>query len=432
MLINLVDITCYIFDLFILIITFDSILHERKKIPKIIYFSFLSVIEIILYIYSYLSVMIPPAIYSFATPIVSVITIFIASFLYNTIFIHRIFVTLILQVFFSIAERLAYEMLILTNLNIVENNPEQVEIMGLLLSKCITFIFVMVMNIIARHKKNSYTIQYTCLVLFMPLITVFVLYVVPLPANNSVLTLPMYTIAMTGLLFANVVNFFLLNQTLSINSLKETTEKLNRQLSIQADNYQLLSSAYRNTRSAIHDTKKHFFYIQECINAKQYDLINPYIKNSIDVLETSYNRINTGNLVIDSFVSNYMNISNEHGIEFIPDIQVQNYRIPTEDFDLCIIIGNLLENCLHAVNIITAGYKKIIEIHIFYANEMFIINTINNYETNSLKKDEPLYHGYGLKNIENITKKYSGTFSTFTEEDYYYAVCSIPLPDDMK
>lgn len=432
MLINMVDISCYVFDLFILVIAFDSILQEKRNMSCILYFACLGGIEIILYLYSLCETLIPSDIYSFTTPVVSIITIFVAGFLYYSPVTNRIFVTLILQVFFSIAERVAYEMLIITNLDVIENNPEQAQIMGLLLSKCITFIFIMIMTIVVRRRRHSYTIPYTCLVLFLPLVTVFVLYVVPLPANNSALTLPMYAIAMTCLLFANVVNFFLLNRTLTINALKETREKLDHQLTIQADNYRLLSAAYRNTRSAIHDTKKHFFYIQECVKNQKYDMINPYIKNSIDALESSYNRINTGNLVIDSFVSNYMNIAYEQNIEFTPDIQVQNYRIPVEDFDLCIIIGNMLENCFHAVNNITETCTKTIEVHIFYANEMLVINTKNNFRSTDTTRDESLYHGYGLKNIENTVQKYKGTFSTFTEEGYFYAVCTVPLPNEMK
>lgn len=430
MLVTLVDISCYIFDLFILIIAFNSILQEKRIISTIKFFAFLIGTEVILYIYSLSGNMLPDDIYSFVTPIVSIITIFGATFLYYSPITHRIFLTLVLQVFFSIAERLAYEILVITNQDIINNNPEQAMIMGLLLSKCITFIFVMIMNIAVRFKKHTYTIQYTCLVLFLPLVTIFVLYVVPLPANNSVLTLPLYTIAMTCLLFANAVNFFLLNQTLTINTLKDTKEKLNEQLTIQADNYQLLSSAYRSTRSAIHDTKKHFFYIQECVNTKKYDLINPYIKSSIDVLDASYSRINTGNLVIDSFVSNYINIANEQNIEFISDIRVQNYRIPIKDFDLCIIIGNMLENSLHAVSGINNDVTKLIEVHMYYANEMLVINTKNNYESTNIK-EHSLYHGYGLQNIYNITQKYNGTFTTFIEDNYFYAVCSVPLPDDM-
>lgn len=103
-------------------------------------------------------------------------------------------------------------------------------------------------------------------------------------------------------------------------------------------------------------------------------MINPYIKESIDVLEASYNLINTGNLVIDSFVSNYIAIAKEQNIEFISDIRVQNYRIPIKDFDLCVIIGNMLENSLHAVNEINSN-NKLIEIHMYYANEMMVINT---------------------------------------------------------
>ena len=65
----------------------------------------------------------------------------------------------------------------------------------------------------------------------------------------------------------------------------------------------------------------------------------------------------------------------------------------------------------------------------YYANEMMVINTKNNYVSNNHSKDDALYHGYGLQNIDIITQKYNGTFTTFIEDDYYYAVCSVPLTE---
>lgn len=60
-------------------------------------------------------------------------------------------------------------------------------------------------------------------------------------------------------------------------------------------------------------------------------------------MEQHYIRINTGNLVIDAFVSNYMTIAQNDNIHFDTKIQIIPSRIPTDDYDPCIIIGNLLD-----------------------------------------------------------------------------------------
>ena len=99
----------------------------------------------------------------------------------------------------------------------------------------------------------------------------------------------------------------------------------------------------------MHDTKKHYFYIEECVKKGNYDVIEDYLKKSMEDIEQSYNRINTGNLVIDAFVSNHMSIAEKENIEFRTDIQVSLSNIQIDDYDFSIILGNLLDNCLNAV-----------------------------------------------------------------------------------
>ena len=54
-----------------------------------------------------------------------------------------------------------------------------------------------------------------------------------------------------------------------------------------------------------------------------------------------------GNLVIDSFVGYCMNITTELGIRFETNIQIDQSAIPVDDYDLSIIIGNLLDNSIN-------------------------------------------------------------------------------------
>ena len=91
-------------------------------------------------------------------------------------------------------------------------------------------------------------------------------------------------------------------------------------------------------------------YINDCIHNENYDAVIPYLESSLEELNSSYSRINTGNLVIDSFVSNYLLLSEDNGIDFKPDLQIDSSLIPIKDYDLSIVLGNLLDNAINACN----------------------------------------------------------------------------------
>ncbi len=95
-----------------------------------------------------------------------------------------------------------------------------------------------------------------------------------------------------------------------------------------------------------------------------YDVIEDYLKKSMEDIEQSYNRINTGNLVIDAFVSNHMSIAEKENIEFRTDIQVSLSNIQIDDYDFSIILGNLLDNCLNACREIQVPAPRQIEVSI--------------------------------------------------------------------
>lgn len=118
--------------------------------------------------------------------------------------------------------------------------------------------------------------------------------------------------------------------------------------------------------------------------------------------ETTYVKINAGNLVIDSFLSNYITVAKNEGIQINTDINIHPDQIPVNDYDLCVILGNLLDNSLEACRHINIPDSRYINIRI-YVNDHnnFIIHTANTYCRNadSEKSKHNLQHDFGLANI---------------------------------
>lgn len=197
---------------------------------------------------------------------------------------------------------------------------------------------------------------------------------------------------------------------------------MQQQITFQTDKYQQLSAAYRKSRSIVHDTKKHYFSIQSHIKNMEFDKLDEYLKSAITDLENTYAKINTGNLVIDAFVSSYLDIAAEEGIQFDTDIHVDPDRIPVKDYDLCVILGNLLDNSLQACHKIVPPLKRRIQVQLYIdANDTFIIHLGNTIPPKTDEKNDAtdsLIHGYGLENVKSITEAYHGMYSTIADQTY--------------
>ena len=197
------------------------------------------------------------------------------------------------------------------------------------------------------------------------------------------------------------------------HDLRERHQILTYQLKAQKEKYAQISSSYRETRRIVHDTKKHYLAIDSHIEKEQYTKLREYLKEALYDLDNTYSKINTGNLVIDALVSNSVNIANERGIVMEYDIHIDKDIIKTDDYDLSIIIGNLLENAINACSDSIVKDKPKLQLTIFTDNDNNLVFKLKNPIPASKKSSDSetnLYHGYGLENVKNTVSKLNGTY----------------------
>ena len=72
---------------------------------------------------------------------------------------------------------------------------------------------------------------------------------------------------------------------------------------------------------------------------------------------------NSGNIVIDSLIGYWYVVAQEAGIDFTADICIP-MKMPFKGADICLILGNLLENSVEAAQ--KADIKKYIRIKMKY------------------------------------------------------------------
>ncbi len=300
------------------------------------------------------------------------------------------------------------------------------------------FSFLIVSIICAIHIKpdRKISLEHGLLICSTPVFSIFLLLTFPYTAIVSTESNFRTLFAIVIILSMNITNHILLNDITKQGMLKETIQNQNRQLSFQSEKFLQLSNAYKDTRSVIHEFKRYNSYILACIDNYEYENIRDFIQNSNIELEKRYVKINTGNLVIDTLMTNYESLSLENKIEYAKEIIIDKDDIPLNDYDLCIILGNLLDNSFDAAsrwnNQIGSynGFK--IEVKILTKEKFFVVYVSNtfNVSENPTHNQYDLTHGYGIENVKNIVKKYSGVYFQKKEDGKYVTTVSIPILRD--
>lgn len=428
-------ILAYIFDIFILIFFLNGILEKRKYNirPYIFYGAFL-VMEIVLFLNEMITSHMSPKASLLLTSCVSLVTTFLLTFLYEASLRHRIFTTLSFQILAGFGEYIF-------TFIIQAIRPETFELQQDLLvsfmnfgSKIFLYLLCLICVIIWKAIFSKKTYNYNILLFSTPFVSVMIMIFIPLDE-----VIPYYGVNFPILLFAslallNITNYVFLNISFNRAETRHNMKQLKQQIKYQNEKYLQLSTAYKTNRSVIHDVKKHYFTIREFIKKNEYQKLDEYLNLAINDMETIYADINTGNLVIDSFVSNYKRISEHQSIKFIDSISVDPNKIPVNDYDLCIILGNILDNSMNACMSNHKFHNEInLEISV-NSNDTFLIYIANTFhpENNENSLSSSLEHGYGLKNVKQIVEKYHGMLKyniSDSADDLFELTIIIPIID---
>ncbi len=126
---------------------------------------------------------------------------------------------------------------------------------------------------------------------------------------------------------------------------------------------------------------------------------------------------NSGNLVIDALIGYWHAAAEQAGIDFTADICIP-VEMPFRDADICLILGNLLENAVEAAS--KGKDEKIIKIYMKYDKGNLLLYVMNNYEGQLIKKRNNVFkttkqdareHGVGIPSVRRTAAKYQGQVS---------------------
>lgn len=423
----LLMLSAYLLDMLIITIFLDNMFLGQKRYSNVSYYLFLCVAELMLFLNEYLVKTVNMPYAKAITMGISLFTTFFLCFFYKSSWQGKILATCIFQMLVSVGEIIfTYlisvinpDFLKVKNMNLLYNTMNNGSKVVLLIL-CLSIVFV--------RKRDSIISRwnYNMLLFSTPIITLAIYCILPLKkvyAEDAVF----YNLLFISLAVLNVINFILIKNNQAFVAMKFANTQMEQQIGFQKEKYEQLSESYRNNRRLIHDVKKHYYSIQEYIHRNNLQGLLEYTHSAIDDLESTYVKYNTGNLVIDSLLTNYDTVYEANHIHFSVHLNVDCGQIPIKDYDLCIVLGNLLDNALQANDKIEILEREVlIEIETT-ENSKFRIHSENPLPEHDFDVQKNiLHHGYGLENMKKVVSENHG-FVTIRTAEYFVIDILIPI-----
>lgn len=206
-------------------------------------------------------------------------------------------------------------------------------------------------------------------------------------------------------------------------------ELANRQVAMQQDYYDHLVSQMEEIRHIRHDLRHHRAALMSMIKSGDTQTATEYVK-SWDVLDSSMPV--TGNLAADSIVSYYYNKARDLGFTLETELSLPQMP-PISEPDLCVLLGNLLENAIDAQSYLSPE-RRYVRIcakadarSLTLAVDNRFDGTVKRSGERFLTRKDDKDHGIGLSSVRAICKKYNGVLQLEPQGDMFLAGIVIGL-----
>lgn len=144
-----------------------------------------------------------------------------------------------------------------------------------------------------------------------------------------------------------------------------------------------------------------------------------------------------GDATVNAVLTLKEQVMREKNIDFVYELEIPE-TLPFSNVDICALFANALDNATEACGIVGAEGKKII-LKAKMKKGMFMMSVKNpsglqiqgGVLPHSVKKDRA-NHGYGLKSMQEIVKRYGGRMELETAEGWFELFVYMPQPSARK
>ena len=195
--------------------------------------------------------------------------------------------------------------------------------------------------------------------------------------------------------------------------------------------YVEIENMYRTMRGWRHDWHNHIQALTAQLDSGEYqkavsypDEVNQSILSLVTVLKT-------GNTMADAILNSKISLMKSKQIEVEAEAQVPS-SLSVPDVDLCIIIGNLLDNAMEACSKLEPE-NRFVHIYIHVKGAMLYMSFTNSAGKKQHKignlflSTKGSEHGFGLIRVDSLVAKNGGYLTRASEDGGYTTEVTLPL-----
>lgn len=317
------------------------------------------------------------------------------------------------------------EIMLMFLLMVLNIQYENFQLMGSFLTKLVLLVVIkFIRNYSIKNVTSEIPRRYGLVILIFPISSVLIIACIFFVADRN------YTgnmaiiasIACTVVLITNLLAIILYDKVTEELVLKNQNMLYEKQLQLCEQQIIEREETMLLVRTMRHDLKNHLILIREMLEQKNISKAKDYVNHLVtEVIEHKGSYMNSGNVVVDSLINFKYSVAQREGVRFDADVIVP-YELPCEDADICVILGNILDNAIEAAKQCENGY---VDLKVAAKKSSLVIIVKNSFdhiikETSewiiSTTKENKHKHGFGLLSVKRSVDKYNGTMNVEYED----------------
>ncbi|MCM1173838.1 MAG: GHKL domain-containing protein [Blautia sp.] len=226
---------------------------------------------------------------------------------------------------------------------------------------------------------------------------------------------------------------FVLILVLSVSASKRQekereVQRLNDMIEIQKQSLENYVSGERALYKQKHELEHKFYSIRYLLEQNRISEGMEVFRETIDGLCGNAKNMTVSGNIIDTVITNKEKKYASSHISLEKTIAVGGEE-KIDLVDLCILIGNLVENAMEAAGKSEAKRVRIEVKEQYECLYILVCNTFSGMDSdvrNLLsKKKEIQKHGFGIQSVKEVVSRYQGEFQTSYEGEWFYARAAI-------
>lgn len=357
------------------------------------------------------------------TTITSILMFVLITINYQSTWKRRITVALITFAILGFIEALVAVVLSLIGVQFIMSEKMLI-IYGILISRLLFYVFAVVISQRSTIERLfEVPAKYWLSVLFMS-VGVAILSYILLNMDGISQLVTIISICTLFFICAYLLNFY--DALIKIYNDNQVKANMQMQIASYQSQFDLITESQNNQRRLRHDMKNHLLSLDYMMQSEKYDAAQEYLSDLIGQSDAGKEYAKTGILELDSILNYKIVQAKRHNISIQLEAQVPD-QLNVAPFDLIIVIGNLLDNAIEAVQDLDA--ERSIDVDIRLVRGFVNIRVRNPYQNDLIEnngiytstKSDTSNHGIGLGNVRTTADKYNGSLEIDTADHIFSA-----------